>query len=72
MTAVSIGKGLERVIVHSEAKRKKLASMPEIRVYDRRVIYPEWMAGMVKNVIDGKRRKRRPHSEQLTLFEGRE
>ena len=65
---VSIGKGLIRIVVRSKAKRGRLARIPGVRVEGERVIFPTWLAGNIRRIMNPPARKRIPEPEQTTLF----
>jgi hypothetical protein len=68
MEAVPIGKGLYRIIVRSRAKRDRLALIPDITIKGTRVIFPEWMYGSIKRLVQAKQKKKTPLPEQTDIF----
>lgn len=69
MKAVPIGKGMFRIIVRSRAKRERLALLPEVLIEGERVIFPAWLYGSMKRLVDpGPKKKRSPRPEQTNLF----
>ncbi len=65
---VSIGKGMCRIIVKSKAKRARLEKIPEVTVDGTRVIFPEWMTGNIRKIVNPVRRKKEKKIEQTGLF----
>ena len=57
-----------RITVRSKAKREKLAKVPEIRVEGTRVIFPEWLIGNVRLILDPKMKRRKRVAVQMELF----
>ncbi len=69
MEAARIGKGLYRIIVRSRRKRERLALIPEVHIEGNRVIFPEWMYGSIKLLVETRRNRKRTASKQTSLFE---
>jgi len=67
MKQISIGKGMCRIIVRSKTKRERLARIPEVRVEGTRVIFPEWLSGNIRLIVNP-RTKKRDKPEQIDLF----
>ena len=68
MKIVNIGKGLCRIIVRSQAKREMLSKIPEIIIDDKRVIFPEWLTGNIKMILEPKHRTKKEKTVQTDLF----
>ena len=56
-----------RIIVRSKTKRERLARIPEVRVEGTRVIFPEWLSGNIRLIVNP-RTKKRDKPEQIDLF----
>ncbi len=69
MNALPIGKGFLRIIVRSKAKRERLSKISEVRIEGARVIFPEWLAGNIRRLVDPSPRRRTKKPVQTTLFE---
>ncbi|MHB9028434.1 MAG: hypothetical protein ACYC9O_06675 [Candidatus Latescibacterota bacterium] len=69
MEAVPIGKGLYRIIVRSRAKRERLALIPEVQIEGIRVIFPEWMYGSIKRLIQVQPKRKSSLPEQTDIFD---
>jgi hypothetical protein len=69
MEAVPIGKGLYRIIVRSRAKRERLAVIPEVQVDGTRVIFPEWMYGSIKRLMQAQPKRKPSLPEQTDIFD---
>jgi hypothetical protein len=54
---VNIGRGLSRIVVKSQAARKRFEDQPGIIVADERVIFPEELA---RGMLEALRKRRRP------------
>ena len=69
MNAVSIGKGMYRIIVRSKTKRDRLSLVPGVIIEGSRVIFPKWLMNGVRSLVDPapKRKSRKP--VQTNLFE---
>ena len=68
MKPVFIGKGMCRIIVRSKAKRDRLAKIPEVMVEGSRVIFPEWLTGNIRLILNPKTRQKKQKPEQTELF----
>ena len=69
MKAVPIGKGLYRITIRSRAKRRRLALLPEVQIEGDRVIFPAWLYGSIRRLVDPKpKREFEPVPEQTSLF----
>ena len=68
MKAVPIGKGMYRIIVHSKEKRKRLLKMPEVIIEGNRVIFPEWLTGNIKQIVEPLKKKKKPEIKQTRLL----
>ena len=68
MKAVQIGKGMYRIIVHSKEKRKRLAKMPEVIIEGNRVIFPEWLTGNIKQIVEPLKKKKKSKIKQIRLL----
>ena len=68
MKIVSIGKGMNRITVRSKDKKARLAKIPEVFVEGDRVIFPEWMIGNIKMIIEPVQKKKKPKLVQSTLL----
>ena len=68
MKPIFIGKGMYRIIVRSKEKREKLARIPEVRVEGTRVIFPEWLSGNIRMILNPKMKRRKQTAEQMKLF----
>lgn len=69
MEAVPIGRGLYRAIVRSKAKRERLALIPEVQIEGFRVIFPEWMLGNIRLLVEPRSRSKSAEPAQSDLFE---
>jgi len=65
---IKIGKGMCRVTVRSKAKRSRLARIPGVQVSGMRVIFPEWISGNIRRIIDPPIKKKVLKPEQTELF----
>ncbi len=68
MEAVPIGKGMLRIIVRSKAKRERLALIPEIQIDGVRVIFPQWLYGNIRQLLDNRPKRKSKTPEQTDLF----
>lgn len=68
MNALPIGKGLLRIIVRSKAKRERLAKISEVRIEGSRVIFPEWLAGNIRRLVEPQAKLKAKKPVQTTLF----
>ncbi len=68
MKIVSIGKGMCRIIVRSKEKRTKLIKIPEVIVEGTRVIFPEWMTGNIRLIVEPPRKKKSQNIVQSKLL----
>ena len=68
MKIVLIGKGMCRIIVRSKEKRERLSRVPEVRIDGIRVIFPEWLTGNIRQMLNPRKRKKQPEPEQFELF----
>lgn len=68
MKVVSIGKGMLRIIVRSKEKKARLSKIPDILIEGNRVIFPEWLSGNIKMIVDPVRKKKAPKMEQSKLL----
>jgi hypothetical protein len=69
MKAVPIGKGFYRIIVRSKARRERLALLPEVQVEGARVIFPEWLYGSIRQLVNPRRKRKELVPRQTDLFE---
>jgi hypothetical protein len=69
MNSVPIGKGLYRIIVRSKMKREHLAQIPEVCVDECRVIFPGWLTGNIRRLVEPMPKRRRKKPVQTGLFE---
>jgi len=68
MKAVPIGKGMYRIIVRSKEKRIRLAKIPEVIVEGNRVIFPEWLTGNIKQIVEPLKKKKKSKALQSRLL----
>ncbi|MFC1539719.1 hypothetical protein ACFL6H_09865 [Candidatus Latescibacterota bacterium] len=68
MKVVSIGKGMNRIIVRSREKRARLSIIPEVIVEGNRVIFPDWLLGNIKIIIEPSKKKKKPNIVQSNLL----
>ena len=68
MKAVHIGKGMYRVTVRSKGKRERLAKIPEVCVDGDRVIFPEWLTGNIKLLLNPPAHKKKSRPVQTKLL----
>jgi hypothetical protein len=68
MKIVSIGKGMSRITVRSKDKKARLARISEVIVEGNRVIFPDWMIGNIKMIIEPAQKKKQPKMVQSTLL----
>ena len=68
MEAVPIGKGMFRIIVRSKAKRERLALIPEVQIDGVRVIFPRWLYGSIRLLVDPRPKRKTKAPEQTNLF----
>ncbi|MFC1541825.1 hypothetical protein ACFL50_05175 [Candidatus Latescibacterota bacterium] len=68
MKVVSIGKGMNRIIVRSREKRARLSIIPEVIVDGNRVIFPDWLLGNIKIIIEPSKKKKKPNIVQDNLL----
>ena len=57
-----------RIIVHSKEKRKRLLKMPEVIIEGNRVIFPEWLTGNIKQIVEPLKKKKKPEIKQTRLL----
>jgi len=57
-----------RITVRSKTKRERLARIPEVRVEGIRVIFPEWLIGNIRLILNPKTKHRKRQSVQMELF----
>ena len=57
-----------RITVRSKAKRERLARIPDVQIDGLRVIFPEWLLGNIRRIVDPPRRKKQDTPEQMDLF----
>ena len=68
MKIVSIGKGMCRIVVRSKEKRAKLSKIPEVLVEGNRIIFPEWMTGNIRMIMEPPRKKKQRNTMQSNLL----
>jgi len=68
MKAVFIGKGMYRITVRSKAKRERLARIPGVRVEGTRVIFPEWLSGNIRLILNTGTKRKTRKAIQTSLF----
>ena len=68
MKVVSIGKGMKRVIVRSKEKRARLSKISDVIVEGNRVIFPEWLLGNIKMILEPSIKRKEPNIEQGKLL----
>lgn len=57
-----------RIIVRSKAKRDRLAKIPEVQIDGTRVIFPEWLTGNIRLILNPKTHRKIEPPEQTELF----
>ena len=68
MKYVVIGKGMYRITVRSKAKRDRLSSIPHVLVDGKRIIFPEWLLGNIKMILNPQAKKKHSKTIQGELF----
>ena len=57
-----------RIVVHSKEKRKHLSKIPEVIVEGNRVIFPEWLTGNIKQIVEPLKKKKNSKVKQTRLL----
>ncbi|MBA7568618.1 hypothetical protein ES708_10351 [subsurface metagenome] len=68
MKVILIGKGMCRIIVRSKSKRERLSRIPEVSVDGNRVIFPEWLTGNIRMIVNPAVKRKTPKPVQTELF----
>jgi len=68
MKYVAIGKGMCRITVRSKAKRNRLSRIPHVLVDGKRIIFPEWLLGNIKMILNSQTKEKHSKPIQCELF----
>lgn len=68
MKVISIGKGMYRITVRSKTKRERLSQIPGVHVEGTRVVFPGWLTGNIKLIMNPPPKKRVKKTSQMSLF----